>query len=356
VNFEFKPQAKQLILGTNGTGKSAFFQALRALRDFAALGEKADQVFGDESRTRWQVLDRQTFELEVTGNGGTYLYTLWVESKEGRRSRVRREELDFDGKPLALLYEDEVNLFDDGHDRRATFQWDFDVSPLTSGLANRSSKLQWFTRWLSGLYCFRIDPTRVAAEGSESDDRLEDDLTNFAGWYGHVIQEKTGALLDLRKALGDVLDSFDSLDLRLVGRKTRVLRAVFSESGTPKPKRFEFDFDELSDGQRALIVLYTLLYTIIEPDATICIDEPDNFLALAEIQPWLFALSDRIEDVGAQAILVSHHPELIDILAPEHGVIFSRSGLGAVRVEPYRTDAIGKLAPSERVARGWERV
>jgi ATPase subunit of ABC transporter with duplicated ATPase domains len=91
------------------------------------------------------------------------------------------------------------------------------------------------------------------------------------------------------------------------------------------------------------------------PDTTICIDEPDNYLALAEIQPWLFALSDRIDDEGGQAILISHHPELIDLLAPQHGVLFSRTGLGPVRVEPFRPDALGILHPSEQIARGWER-
>jgi len=90
-------------------------------------------------------------------------------------------------------------------------------------------------------------------------------------------------------------------------------------------------------------------------EGTICLDEPDNFVALAEIQPWLFELSDRIEDQGGQVILISHHPELINILAPEHAVIFSREDGGPVRVEAFRSDIFHKLAPAEQVARGWER-
>jgi ABC-type ATPase with predicted acetyltransferase domain len=137
-----------------------------------------------------------------------------------------------------------------------------------------------------------------------------------------------------------------------------VLQANFSQSNNASPpasQLIRFDFDELSDGQKVLVALYVLLNSAIEPSTTICIDEPDNFLALAEIQPWLFALSDRIQDMGAQAILISHHPELIDLLAPDHGVIFSRDGVGPVRVDQYRPDSLGKLRPSEMVARGWER-
>jgi len=90
VNFEFRPKAKQLILGLNGTGKSAFLEVLAHLRDFAVAkpGYKADELFTAESLTRWQTLPRQTFELEVTGNGGTYLYTLWIEFQD-RQPRAR---------------------------------------------------------------------------------------------------------------------------------------------------------------------------------------------------------------------------------------------------------------------------
>lgn len=198
----------------------------------------------------------------------------------------------------------------------------------------------------------------MGAEARKEEEVLEDDLTNFAAWYGHVIQEQTATLVQLQRSLQEIIDGFDSLDLRKIGRTARVLRAVFSNevAGSP-PSRLpvEFDFSELSDGQRALIALYTVLHTLVLRGATICLDEPDNFLALAEIQPWLFELSDRIEDVEGQVILISHHPEIINLLAPGHGVLFSRTGIGPVRVETYRPDDIGKLTPSEQIARGWER-
>ena len=197
----------------------------------------------------------------------------------------------------------------------------------------------------------------MGAEARADDDYLDDHLRNFAAWYSHVIQEETGSLIRLQGALKDVLDGFDSLDLKRVGA-ARVLQANFSQSvsGSPPANQLiRFDFDELSDGQKVLVALYVLLNSAIERDTTFCIDEPDNFLALAEIQPWLFALSDRVQDMGAQAILISHHPELIDLLAPEQGVIFSRDGVGPVRVDQYRPDSLGKLRPSELVARGWTR-
>jgi predicted ATPase len=84
------------------------------------------------------------------------------------------------------------------------------------------------------------------------------------------------------------------------------------------------------------------------------IDEPDNFVALHEIQPWLLAAEEAVEDHGGQLILISHHPELLNLWAVACGLRFYREENGHVRTEAFRTDSEGMLAPSELVARGWE--
>jgi len=76
---------------------------------------------------------------------------------------------------------------------------------------------------------------------------------------------------------------------------------------------------ELSNGQRAIIAPRTLLHCLPEQGAALCVDEPENFLALPEIQPWLDALYDRVEDERPRALLVSHHPRLINRLAEDAG-------------------------------------
>ena len=366
MNFTFKPKAKQLILGINGTGKSALFAVLGDLRDFAFTGYRGDQLFTPETRTRWQNLSQQSFELEITGNGGTYLYTLLVETQETKpRSRVIKETLEFNEKPLIYFEKEQVQLFDDNHKRKATYPFDSDRSAIAVvGPRKGNAKLTWFKGWLDRLCCLRINPSNMQAEAKgereEADYYPEDDLSNFAAWYGYVVHEHTGEAGNLQKVLREIIDGFDSLNLTTTGRSAKSLRAVFQGplgTDTRRSRRLplSFDFDELSDGQKSLIGLYTLLQFAIGPESTICIDEPENFLALAEIQPWLMKLNERIEDTGGQVILASHHPELINLLAPQWGVLFSRSGLGPVQAVPYRAEKLGKLAPSEQIARGWER-
>src|ERR1035438_8231016 len=51
----------------------------------------------------------------------------------------------------------------------------------------------------------------------------------------------------------------------------------------------QFRFNELSEGQRCLICLYAILHFVLAKGHTAILDEPDNFVSLREIQPWLMA-------------------------------------------------------------------
>ena len=94
----------------------------------------------------------------------------------------------------------------------ATYPFESDRSAFTIlGPRKASRKLTWFKEWINQLYCVRIDPARMGAEGEDEDDYPEDYLENFAAWYAHIIQEQTSSFLDLQRALRDVIDGFDSL-------------------------------------------------------------------------------------------------------------------------------------------------
>ena len=73
-NFEFRPAPMQLLVGRNGGGKSTVFEVLRLLRDFAVRGETCEDRFLGETRTRWQTVSIQQFELDVAGNAGAQLH------------------------------------------------------------------------------------------------------------------------------------------------------------------------------------------------------------------------------------------------------------------------------------------
>jgi hypothetical protein len=87
---------------------------------------------------------------------------------------------------------------------------------------------------------------------------------------------------------------------------------------------------------------------------TLCLDEPENFVALPEIQPWLTALYDHCEAGNMQALLISHHPELINyLLASPIGIWFDRQANRPTRTKRIAVNNGDGLPASELVARGW---
>jgi hypothetical protein len=74
----------------------------------------------------------------------------------------------------------------------------------------------------------------------------------------------------------------------------------------------ELRLDGISDGQRALVALYSLVRLASGQGYTLFRDEPDNYVAPDGIQLWLIESADACGDGIDQAVLCSHHPELID--------------------------------------------
>ena len=104
---------------------------------------------------------------------------------------------------------------------------------------------------------------------------------------------------------------------------------------------------------RALLdeTVYGLLHLTNGQGHVLFLDEPDNYVALAEIQPWLMELSDLSLP---QVVLCSHHPELIDYLGGECGLVLAREESGAVTVRHPDLAVLKAGAKlSEWVARGW---
>ncbi|NQU26565.1 MAG: ATP-binding protein [Candidatus Nealsonbacteria bacterium] len=148
--------------------------------------------------------------------------------------------------------------------------------------------------------------------------------------------------------LADVLPGFDQLSLKESGDARR-LTATFRINSKDR----DFDFMDLSDGQRQLIVLYTVLESWRAGSfSTLFIDEPDNFVSLREIQPWIESLNEICDDEDKQAIIISHHPEILNKMARGEELWFSRQEGAHVITKPL--PIVADLTPAETVARGWE--
>jgi predicted ATPase len=350
-------QSFNLLIGENGTGKTAVFEVLSLLKDLVIDEEKLDALLPSTTLTRWETRSTQTFELSVRGNGGLYEYRLEVEHDRDRdRRRINLEQLTFDGSPLFEFEDGEVQLYRDDFSEGPAYPFDWGRSALATIMPRHDNKkLSWFKERLTNIHTLRIEPFLMEGESREEAPAPSAGLENFPSWYRHVSQEYPQRQLQFFEGLEESIAGFERLTLSSNGGEIRTMQLWLQHGPDDQEGKSEapYKFGELSDGQRAIVALYAIMSFIVREDTTLCIDEPENYLALAEIQPWLLELEMMCQDEDAQALLISHHPELIDLLALEKGLWFSRSNVGPVRTHPVNIQEVGDVTVSDFIARGW---
>lgn len=360
--FVYEPASKQLILGANGCGKSSMMDALSNLRRFVAGDAKVEELFPLRERTKWLDRAEQKFSLNATIEGAAFTYTLVIETTgDTPKPTIKLETLNCDGIQLVKFERGLVTVDQSRLDPSITYPLSLMLGsyPLDGGRSAISSlgETQFtdlahrFRRWLSTMYCFRLNPFKMDSRAEGEDTQPKVDLSNFAAWYRNLYQSHPKRVHPLFKSLEETLDGFDSIVLQDAYEGVRLLNVEFQRNGEAP---VSFRFNELSEGQRCLISLYTILHFVVVEGRTVVIDEPENFISLREIQPWLMIASELVTDSHGQLILISHHPELIDQWAPRHGMRFLRDGAGPVKVKPWVGDAESSLSAGELVARGWD--
>lgn len=366
TNFELELDQTNIFLGPNGGGKTSVFDALRKIQNLTVRGARIDNEFPqrDLSCLRSGNHDQQ-FELEIHIDQDTYEYMLKIKHDPDRnRMWIDQEVLTHKKKPLFVFEKSIARLYRDDYGRESSYQFDSMRSGI--GFMHAHSDNKKLTRFKTELTntiivspcppLFKSECSTVTrTEGAFFDPMMR----NFVEWCWSVAQQNIGSVVRLFNELKEVLPSFESLSMVESGENARVLKAAFhSQSSNQRLNRYSFD--QLSDGQRSLVALYSLLH-LVEDDRlakgyrrSLFIDEPDNYLSLREVQPWLAQVVGACGEALEQAVIISHHPKTIDYLAGAKGRWFSRDGEGPVRVgnEPkFSTDG---PAISEIIARGWE--
>lgn len=350
VNFEYRPEQKQLLLGANGSGKSSLIDAILSVKQFIKGGEN---LFTQSARTRWQDRPLQIVEIEALLDDKKYEYRVEIRFEpESRKLSLNLESLRVAGKPVFELAKGQLRFFPDGGDQPTAVPFETPKSALHLSLLS-NSHVRRFSEWMESVHCFRIDgyPGQMDEEADIEVQQPDYELANLAGWYRYLVGAHPGENASFVRSMREVFDGFQTLRFSSGEDGVKMLRADFQG---PTSKRVSYSLSELSDGQRYLLALYMILHFLIAKGKTIFIDEPDNFIALREIQPWLRAAEAAVEEHKAQLILISHHPEVLDKWASRHGLRFFREDNGHVRTERFRPDPDGNLQPSELIARGWE--
>jgi predicted ATPase len=350
VNFEYKPERKQLLLGANGSGKSSLLDAILFVKWFIEGGESR---FTQSTRTRWQDRPLQVIEIEALLDEKTFEYKLEIRyAPESKLPSISMERLTVSGSPVFEFVNGKISFFPNEGTQATVLPWESKQSALL--LAQFSNLyVGHFVSWIKTMHCFQIDPyPGEMDETADGEDEMPNyDLSNLAPWYRHLLQVEPENNARFLTALKDTLTGFQSLRFSSVDDGVRKLRTHFD---SPQKEGAIYSIAELSEGQRMLLGLYMVLHFVLAKGQTVILDEPDNFISLREIQPWLLAAEEAVENSKGQLILISHHPEILNQWAQESGLLFFREENGHVRTEKFKTDPEGLLQPSELIARGWE--
>ncbi|MBU0638285.1 MAG: ATP-binding protein [Planctomycetes bacterium] len=356
VNFKAEFDSFAVLCGPNGAGKSSVFDALRLLRNLgtgdAILGGTGEQDVPRLEFTNWLDSTVEEFELGLSVDGHAFDYVLHVEQKaEFEKPRIIKEQADCDGK---LLFKRDLEgvEFERADGTKAFFPLDWRQAALAAiqPRAVHLAKLALLQEEIAKLLILRPNPRGMERESKAEARHPDLSITNLTSWYRSLAQEQewTDALRD---ALKDVWPDFRSFKLVDAGMNTKALQLRFeSEAGKPT---LLFS-DRLSDGERALIALYMVRAALETAAArTVMLDEPDNFVGLPELQPWVLSMRELLDETH-QLVLISHHPEILSNSGEANGRYLWRDNhTSPTRIGPLKVPE--GMDAGEAIARGWAR-
>lgn len=354
TNFEFVPKRLNLLLGANGSGKSALFEVITALVDVVVNSANTIDAFPSSSRTRWDVRDTQRVELDIRLDDQHFRYTLVIQHDEQHGvANIVRESVVGDGKTLFAYDDGNVHLHNDDGSKGVSFPFRGAKSFL-SQIERRPENTN-LAKWLdfmADVWTIQLNTHELASTTRAEVDVLARDGSNFASWYRHLAQESPDRLQSLWSALQSAIPGFQTLALVSSGERGRVRDLIARMTTGDLP--YDLYFGELSSGQCALVILYALLEAR-GGKGCLLLDEPELHVGLSEIQPWLVELDSCFESHG-QVFVASHNPEVVDYMAAGDPFLFERLDGGPARVRPAVFDRESDLSASGQLARGLDDV
>jgi len=354
VAFETTFDSFGVLCGPNGVGKSSVFDALRLLQNLGTgdglLGGTGEQDVPRLEFTQWLDSRIQEFELTLSVDGHTFDYVLHIEqTTDSEKPRVIHEKALCDKTPLFERDPEGVRFLKAGGDQaRFPLDWRQTALAAIQPRGFRIGKLALLQEEIAKLLILRPNPRSMESESKAEARHPDLSMSNLTSWYRSLAQEQawTDALRDALQAVWPDFRSFKQVD---VGMNTKALQLRFEEKGGKPVLLF---LGQLSDGERALLGLY-MVRSALQTGAvrTVLIDEPDNFVGLPELQPWVLSMRELL-DVNYQLIMISHHPEILSNSGEANGRYLRRDNhTSPTRIGPLKVPE--GMTAGEAIARGW---
>lgn len=259
VAFEARFEPLVVLCGHNGSGKSAVFDVLRLIRDLAAgdaiLGGDRESDIPHLEFTKWLQSDVQEFELSLTSAGHEFQYLVHLQQVVAKeKPRIVKERATCDGRTLFERNLESVRFYRLDGTEAGSFPLDWRQAALAAIQPHgHLADVEALQKAMANLVILRPNPRDMERESKAELRRPDLYLAGLTSWYRWLAQDFERAKI-LHDQLREVWPDCRSLGLVDVGLNTKALQLRFD--GINGGGADGLYFEQLSDGEKALIALY----------------------------------------------------------------------------------------------------
>lgn len=337
-NFTLDPhQQTTLLSGLNGTGKTTIIEIISRLQLFLVNALPVTSLCQPKDIPKWEVRDygssSSTLGFDIEVNGAIFSYEIEIKHNfKESICRVEKEILKIDNRSIFSGISGNAEVATDDN-RQLNYPVDWNFTGLTLAERN-SSKIRKFRELVrENIFPVSINPFAMSSTHQEHESVLNLDGSNFSAWYDYLGDNQLPVIANTFNEIKSFVPGFKQFVFDKSGKSRELVADIFIS----KTQAYRLPFEDLSHGQKILCLLH-LLIRICPENATILIDEFENFLSPIELQPLYDAAQDAFEEKNVQFIFVSHHQKTMNWFQ-DSAMILSFSGNPSfVRIEKFSHD------------------
>ena len=345
-SIDFEQSDVWLLLGLNGMGKTTVLETLSIIHSIACGVEQVSDLFKKRDFAFGQYDTPIRFEILMDIDGILYKYSLAVVSaNDTNMVSILNEELSsgdtvfFSRSSDGGLFLSKDNTLCDcpiGNDR---FFLALSGGPTRCGIACERVRA-----FISSWLLVSPWPSSIRNDFSWNECCLALDTSNFLSWFRSIIVQNVGFTDQLMKYLGNGFFR-DRISLNWTDpTKERENDMLFSMSNDSSGKVWEVRFTEMSDGEKVFVIGAALMTYNAIRGGTFCFwDEPDNFLAISEVQGFVTRLRKSFGHDRGQLVITSHNIETIRTIGMDATAIIQR----ASQLEPARIQLVRDILKTD---------
>lgn len=319
-NFEIKPgdNASLLLIGKNGTGKSTLAKALSIFQKIGSGTSRMRSLVSGADFILGRTQERMAFEIELSFGGKTFTYSLVLDAPDSfRELRVVEENFFVDAVPVYTREKAQVTHYTVKHSE-FSLDWHTVALPLITEKGN--GPVQQLRNWMKQMHILAPIPQLMGGESRGVIEPLALSCENFADYLTALLNEYPASYASIDTFLKQLMPDFKVFRNTRIGTDARVLEVTFGENGAA----LELKFDRLSDGEKCIFLCAVVLAAQkAYSNLFVFWDEPDNYLALSEVEQFIRTLRQNFHG-GSQIWMTSHNEATINCFSRDNTLLMHR--------------------------------